>query len=57
MRGIQGGLSRIVTEREEKLSWEAGAEEVSFKVFPKRGNRVTISYMGGKSSKGKGHSN
>ena len=46
-RGIQGRQSRIVgvTGREEKLSWEAGAEEVSFKVLPKRCNRGTISYM------------
>ena len=34
-----------VTGREERLSWEARAEEVRFKVFPKRCNRGTISYM------------
>ena len=34
-----------MTGREERLSWEARAEEVSFKVFPKRCNRGTISYM------------
>ena len=34
-----------MTGREEKLSWEARAEEVSFKVLPKRCNRGTISYM------------
>ena len=33
------------TGREERLSWEARAKEVSFKVFPKRCNRGTISYM------------
>ena len=46
-----------MTEREEKLCWEASAEEVSFEVLPKRCNRRTISYMEkGKSSKGQGHS-
>ena len=30
-----------MTGREEKLSWEARAEEVSFKVLPKRCNRGT----------------
>ena len=34
-----------MTGREERLSWEARAEEVSFKVFPKRRNRETVSYM------------
>ena len=34
-----------MTGREGKLSWEARAEEVSFKVLPKRCNRGTISYM------------
>ena len=34
-----------VTVREERLSWEARAEEVSFKVLPKRCNRGTVSYM------------
>ena len=36
-----------MTEREEKLSWEARAEEVGFEVLPKRCNRGTISYMKG----------
>ena len=36
-----------MTGREEKLSWEARAEEVSFEVLPKRCNRGTISYMKG----------
>ena len=31
--------------REGKLNWEDRAEEVSFKVLPKRCNRGTISYM------------
>ena len=31
--------------REDKLSWEAKAEEVSFEVLPLRCNRGTISYM------------
>ena len=31
--------------REEKLSKEARAKEVSFKVFPKRCDRRTISYV------------
>ena len=35
-----------MTGREEKLSWETRAEEVSFKVLPKRCNRGTIYYMG-----------
>ena len=34
-----------MTGREEKLSWEARAEEMSFEVLPKRCNRGTISYM------------
>ena len=34
-----------MTGREERLSWEARAKEVSFKVFLKRCNRGTISYM------------
>ena len=34
-----------MTGREEKLSWEARAEEVSFEVLPKICNRGTISYM------------
>ena len=34
-----------MTGREERLSYEARAEEVSFKVLPKRCNRGTISYM------------
>ena len=34
-----------MTGREERLSWEARAKEVSFKVFPKRCNRGTLSYM------------
>ena len=34
-----------MTGREEKLGWEARAEEVSFKMFPKRCNRGTISYI------------
>ena len=34
-----------MTGREEKLSWETRAEEVSFEVLPKRYNRETISYM------------
>ena len=34
-----------MTGREEKLGWEARAEEVSFEVLPKRCNRGTISYM------------
>ena len=34
-----------MTRREGKLSWEARAEEASFKVLPKRCNRRTISYM------------
>ena len=34
-----------MTGREGKLSWEARAEEASFKVLPKRSNRGTISYM------------
>ena len=34
-----------MTGREERLSWEARAEEVNFKVLPKRCNRGTISYM------------
>ena len=34
-----------MTDREGKLSWEAGAEEMSFEVLPKRCNRATISYM------------
>ena len=34
-----------MTGREERLSWEARAKEVSFKVFPKRCNRGTISYI------------
>ena len=34
-----------MTGREERLSWETRAEEVSFKVLPKRCNRGTISYM------------
>ena len=33
-----------MTGREGKLSWKARAEEVSFKVLPKRCNRRTISY-------------
>ena len=37
-----------MTGREERLHWEARAEEVSFKVFPKRCNRGTISYIEGK---------
>ena len=46
-----------MTRREGKPSWEARAEEASFKVLPKRCNRRTISYMGkGNSSKGQGHS-
>ena len=36
-----------MTGREEKLSWEARAEEVSFEVLPKRCNRGTVSYMKG----------
>ena len=39
----------------QRLSWEARAEEVSFKVLPKRCNRGTVSYME-KSSKEQGHS-
>ena len=31
--------------RNERLSWEARAEEVSVKVLPKRCKRGTISYM------------
>ena len=34
-----------MTGREEKLGWEARAEEASFEVLPKRCNRGTISYM------------
>ena len=34
-----------MTGREGKLSWEARAEEVNFKVLPKRCSRGTISYM------------
>ena len=34
-----------MTGREGKLSWEARAEDVSFKVLPKRCNRGTVSYM------------
>ena len=34
-----------MTGREEKVSWEARAEEVSFEVLPKRCNRGTISYV------------
>ena len=34
-----------MTGREEKLSWEARAEEVGFEVLPKRCKRGTISYM------------
>ena len=34
-----------MTGREERLSWEARAEEVSLKVLHKRCNRGTISYM------------
>ena len=34
-----------MTGREEKLSWEARAEEASFDVLPKRCNRGTIYYM------------
>ena len=34
-----------MTGREEKLSREARAEEVRFKVLPKRCNGGTISYM------------
>ena len=34
-----------VTGREERLSWEARAKEVSFMVLPKRCNRGTIFYM------------
>ena len=34
-----------MTGREEKLSWEARAEEVSSEVLPKRCNRGTNSYM------------
>ena len=34
-----------MTGREERLCWEARAEGVSFKVFPKICNRGTISYM------------
>ena len=34
-----------MTGREERLSWEAIAKEVTFKVFPKRCNRGTISDM------------
>ena len=33
------------TGREDRLSWEARAKEVSFKVYPKGCNRGTISYM------------
>ena len=36
-----------VTGREEKLSWEARAEEVGFEVLPKRCNRGSVSYMKG----------
>ena len=36
-----------MTGREEKLSWEARAEEVGFEVLPKRCDRETISYMKG----------
>ena len=36
-----------MTGREGRLSWEARAEEVSFKVLPKTCNRGTISYMKG----------
>ena len=31
--------------RDEKLSWEARAEEVGFEVLPKRCTRGTVSYM------------
>ena len=34
-----------MTGREEKLSWEARAEEMSYEVIPERSNRGTISYM------------
>ena len=34
-----------MTGREERLSWEARTQEVSFKVLPERCNRGTISYM------------
>ena len=34
-----------MTGREERLSWEARTEEVSFEVLPKRCNRGTISYI------------
>ena len=34
-----------MTGREEKLSWKARAEKVSFEVLPKRCHRGTISYM------------
>ena len=34
-----------MTETEEKLSWKAKTEQVSFEVLPKRCNRGTISYM------------
>ena len=34
-----------MTGREEKLSWEARAEEVTFEVLSKRCNREIISYM------------
>ena len=34
-----------LTGREERLSWEARAEEVSIKVLPKKCNSGTVSYM------------
>ena len=34
-----------MTGREEKLSWEARAEQVNFEVLPKRCYRGTISFM------------
>ena len=34
-----------MTRREERISWEARAEEVSFKVLPKTCNRGIVSYM------------
>ena len=44
-REVEGRSRLVIQDCEEKLSWEARAEEVSFQVLPKRCNRGTISYM------------
>ena len=58
-REVEGRSRSVIQDcgcdLEGRKSWEARAEEVSFKVLPKRCNRGTISYMErGRVPKGRG---